>query len=320
MEMNIPIVTCFSFTSVTHMPWEASLAEDFEPERYLDSISESPDSRAHPLTESPEDLRGLRRLSRIVDHLRGENGCPFDRKQTLAALVSDLKDEIYELEESVEKEDHVNIAREMGDLFVILFMARRILWEHSGESLGAIMSRASLKMVSRHPHVFEAPTPGKSLAAIWETWEEKKRKEPGHRDRESVLDGIPQTMPSLAAASKLGQKAGRVGFDWTTADAVVEKIFEEWDEVQRARKEGIDRLSEEIGDLLFVLAQFARLSGIRPEEALHRANRKFRDRFHVMEQEAESQGLPLASLTPDQWEGLWQESKKRLSNIKDQRA
>ncbi len=293
---------------------------NFDPSRYLESLPETPDTRSLPLTETPEDLRGFRRLSRVVDHLRGENGCPFDRKQTLSALVSDLKDEIFELEESVLKDDHENIAREMGDLFVILFMARRILWERSGQSLGGILDGAARKMVSRHPHVFESPSPDKSLEAIWETWEEKKRKEPEHRDRTSVLDGIPLTMPALSIAAKQGQKAGRVGFDWSSADAVIPKVLEEWQEVLEAREEGPERLSEELGDLLFVLAQFARLSGIRPEEALTSANRKFRDRFHFMEREAAARGLPLSSLSAEQWESLWEESKKssRLTKGSDQ--
>ncbi|MCL4485925.1 MAG: nucleoside triphosphate pyrophosphohydrolase [Nitrospirae bacterium] len=289
----------------------------FDPTRYLETLSDTPDTRARPLTESPEDLRGFRRLSRIVDHLRGENGCPFDRKQTLAALVSDLKDEIFELEESVQKEDHDNIAREMGDLFVILFMARRILWERSGQSLGGILDKAAHKMVSRHPHVFETHTPEKSLEAIWETWEEKKRKEPEHRDRTSVLDGIPLTMPALTVAAKQGQKAGRVGFDWPSAEGVIPKVLEEWQEVLEARQEGSERLSEEIGDLLFVLAQFARLSGIRPEEALASANRKFKDRFQSMERAASEKGLPLSSLTAEQWENLWESAKKPSPPLKD---
>ncbi len=282
----------------------------FDPSLYLENLPDVPDNRAHPLTETPGDLQGFRRLSRIVDHLRGENGCPFDKKQTLSALVADLKDEIFELEESVQKDDSENIAREMGDLFVILFMARRILWEKSGQSLGTIFDGAARKMVTRHPHVFESPAPGKSLEAIWETWEEKKRKEPEHRDRRSVLDGIPLTMPALTVAAKQGQKAGRVGFDWRSPDEVCPKVLEEWQEVLEARLEGPERLSEEIGDLLFVLAQFARLSGIRPEEALASANKKFRDRFHFMERTAASQGIPLSDLTSEQWEALWTESKK----------
>ena len=117
-------------------------------------------------------------------------------------------------------------------------------------------------------------------------------------------------MPALTVAAKQGQKAGRVGFDWPSPDAVCPKVLEEWQEVLEARLEGPERLAEEIGDLLFVLAQFARLSGIRPEEALSSANRKFRDRFRFMEREAAAQGIPLADLTSEQWEALWTESKK----------
>ena len=293
------------------------MSDAFDPARYLETLPESPDQRALPSTESADDLRGFLRLFRIIDHLRGNNGCPFDQNQTLSHLISDLKDEIFELEESVQTEDLPNIAREMGDLFIILFMARRILWEKSGVSLGDIFNGSARKMVSRHPHVFESHTPDKSLESIWETWEAKKRKEPEHTNRSSVLDGIPRTMPALTVAAKQGQKAGRVGFDWPSADAVEPKILEEWQEVLEARHEGIDRLTEEVGDLLFVLAQFARLSGIRPEEALTRANRKFRHRFHFMEREAAARGVSLSSLTPSQWEALWEESKAHTAVDKE---
>jgi len=281
----------------------------FDPHHYLESLLDLQDNRAVPRTGDPSDCPAFLRLSLIIDHLRGEYGCPFDRKQTLNALVLDLKDEIFELEESILKNDGGSASREIGDLFLILFMARRILWEKTQVSLGAILDEAALKMISRHPHVFEEHNPDKSLEAIWETWEEKKRKEPEHKDRTSVLDGIPVTMPSLSIAAKIGQKAGRVGFDWPSADSVIPKIEEEWKEVLEARSQGNDRIAEEIGDLLFALAQFSRHLGIRPEEALAQANRKFKNRFLFMEKMAADQGSPLSSLTPDSWETLWEKSK-----------
>jgi len=281
----------------------------FDPPRYLESILERPDTRSTPRTDTPDDLPAFGRLVMIIDHLRGNYGCPFDRKQTLSALVCDLKDEIFELEESILKNDDENVSREIGDLFLILLMARRILWEKNHSTMGAILTEAALKMVSRHPHVFEEHTPDKSLEAIWETWEEKKRKEPEHRDRTSVLDGIPVTMPALAIASKQGQKASRVGFDWPSVDAVLSKVEEEWSEVLEARHQGKERLTEEIGDLLFVMAQLSRHMGIRPEEALSQANRKFRSRFIFMEKEASRQGRSLSELAPESWDELWEKAK-----------
>lgn len=292
--------------------WEFLMA--FDPETILSSLSREADIRALPVTLSESDPVSVRSLLRVVDHLRGESGCPFDRKQTLEGLLSDLKDEIFELEESLEEDDLPNVAREMGDLFVILFMFRRILWERTGVTLGEILDGTSRKMISRHPHVFERPEPGKSLEAIWETWEEKKRAEAPHHDRRSILDGIPRTMPSLQTAAKLGQKAGRVGFDWPDAAAVLSKAEEEVAEIRSASAEGPERLKEEIGDLLFAVVQFSRLSGIRPEEALTAANRKFRRRFSFMEERASREGRPLSGLSPDDWENLWNMAKKEESS------
>ena len=285
----------------------------FDPKEYLSNIAREADPRAVPVTADPRDTTAVLTLLRIVDHLRGDNGCPFDRKQTLKGLLSDLKDEVYELEESLEDGDLHNLSREMGDVFLILFMARRILWEKTTVSLGEILDGASLKMVSRHPHVFESPDPQKSLEAIWETWEEKKRAEAVHQDRRSVLDGIPRTMPALQASARLGQKAGRVGFDWTSNQSVLDKVEEECAEIRAATSEGPARLAEEIGDMLFAMAQFARLSGIRPEEALAEANKKFKRRFISMEEQATGENRALSSLSPEEWARLWENAKNRRS-------
>ena len=283
----------------------------FDPKEYLSNIAREADPRAVPVTADPRDATAVLTLLRIVDHLRGDNGCPFDRKQTLKGLLSDLKDEVYELEESLEDGDLHNLSREMGDVFLILFMARRILWEKTTVSLGEILDGASLKMVSRHPHVFESPDPQKSLEAIWETWEEKKRAEAVHQDRRSVLDGIPRTMPALQASARLGQKAGRVGFDWTSNQSVLDKVEEECAEIRAATSEGPARLAEEIGDMLFAMAQFARLSGVRPEEALAEANKKFKRRFISMEEQATRESRALSSLSPEEWARLWENAKNR---------
>ncbi len=283
----------------------------FDPKEYLSNIAREADPRAAPVTADPRDATAVLTLLRIVDHLRGDNGCPFDRKQTLKGLLSDLKDEVYELEESLEDGDLHNLSREMGDVFLILFMARRILWEQTTVSLGEILDGASLKMVSRHPHVFESPDPEKSLEAIWETWEEKKRAEAVHQDRRSVLDGIPRTMPALQASARLGQKAGRVGFDWTSSQSVLDKVEEECAEIRAATSEGPGRLAEEIGDMLFAMAQFARLSGVRPEEALAEANKKFKRRFISMEEQATRESRALSSLSPEEWARLWENAKNR---------
>ncbi|MHB8421273.1 MAG: nucleoside triphosphate pyrophosphohydrolase [Leptospirales bacterium] len=263
-----------------------------------------------PRTFTEEDGAGLLRLLEIIDHLRGENGCSFDKTQTVEALLRDLKDELYELSEAVESGQPLQTSREIGDLVLILLFMRRILWEKDQTRLSDILDHVSTKMVRRHPHVFLEPNLSIDSKTIWERWEKEKRQEEEHRDRLSILDGIPRTMPALEVAFKQGQKAGRVGFDWTDEDAVWEKVIEEIGELSEARFEGPERLDHEIGDLLLAVSSYARHAGIRPEEALERANHRFDQRFRSMETRASESGQSLASLTPEQWNELWEEAKR----------
>ena len=263
-----------------------------------------------PQTSGEEDAAGLLRLLEIIDHLRGENGCPFDRTQTVDALLRDLKDEFYELSDAIASGQSLQTSREIGDLVLILLFMRRILWESEQTRFSDILDHVSAKMVRRHPHVFLEPDPSIDSKTLWERWEQEKRKEEEHRDRSSILDGIPRSMPALDVAFRQGQKAGRVGFDWTDEDSVWEKVIEEVGELAEARFEGPERLDHEIGDLLLAVSSYARHAGIRPEEALERANLRFDRRFRHMEIRATQSGQPLAALTPEQWNHLWEEAKR----------
>lgn len=267
-----------------------------------------------PRTFTEEDAAGLLRLLEIIDHLRGENGCSFDKIQTVEALLRDLKDELYELSEAIESGQTLQTAREIGDLVLILLFMRRILWENDQTGLSDILDHVSTKMLRRHPHVFLEPDPSIDTKTLWERWEKEKRGEEEHRDRISILDGIPRTMPALEVAFKQGQKAGRVGFDWTDEDSVWEKVIEEIGELSEARFEGPERLDHEIGDLLLAVSSYARHAGIRPEEALERANHRFDQRFRHMETRQAESGQSLASLTPEQWNELWEEAKRSEQN------
>ncbi|MHB1287259.1 MAG: nucleoside triphosphate pyrophosphohydrolase [Leptospirales bacterium] len=263
-----------------------------------------------PLTFGQADAASLLRLLGVIDHLRGENGCPFDRAQTIEALHRDLKDELYELSDAIESAQSLPISREIGDLVLILLFMRRILWEKDKTTFSDLLDHVSSKMIRRHPHVFLEPNPSIDSKTLWDRWEQEKRKEEEHRDRTSILDGIPRTMPALDVAFRQGQKAGRVGFDWTDEDSVWEKVIEEVGELAEARFEGPQRLDHEIGDLLLAVSSYARHAGIRPEEALARANQRFDQRFRHMEHRAEESGEPLSSLSPEQWNHLWESAKE----------
>ncbi len=250
-------------------------------------------------------------LCTIIARLRGPEGCAFDRQQTLPSLLEDLREEVYELSDAITQKNLTGAAGEIADLLTVLLFMREILQEQNGLSLTDLFKKATDKMIRRHPHVFSEPDPGKNVQAIWETWETIKKTEEEHQDRKSLLDGVPRSMPALDAAQKLGKKAGRVGFDWPSADDAWEKVIEEVGELSEARHESLERTRQEYGDLLLALSSYGRHLGIRAEEALSEANGRFRDRFHQMEQAAAASGTSLSSLTALQWDRLWVEAKQK---------
>lgn len=262
-----------------------------------------------PTSQGDRDAARLALLLEVIDHLRGEKGCAFDRKQTLSGLLRDLKDEIYELDEAIGNQNHGQAAREIGDLILILLFMRRILWESEKTTFGEIAGHVAGKMIRRHPHVFRNPQETIDARVLWETWEHEKRKETEHSDRTSILDGIPRNMPALEIAFKQGQKTARVGFDWTDEESVWEKVIEEIGELSEARTEGPERLKHEIGDLILAVTSYARHVGIRSEEALDSANQRFDSRFRRMEERVLKSGRALASLTAEEWDELWEEAK-----------
>jgi len=247
----------------------------------------------------------------VIDQLRGPGGCAFDRSQTLATLLEDLREEVYELADAILAENLDEASGEISDLLTVLFFMRQIIWEKNGLLPSDLLNRSAEKMIRRHPHVFGEPDPDKKIQAIWETWEAIKKTEEEHRNRESMLDGIPRSMPALDAAQKLGRKAGRIGFDWLSPDGAWEKVLEEIGELSEARHESPERLRHEFGDLLLALSSYARHLGIRAEEALLEANKRFRNRFHQMELSASQSGKTLSSLSPEEWDDLWIAAKEK---------
>ena len=267
-------------------------------------------SPPRPKTTGEADGIAFLRLLEIVDHLRGEEGCPFDREQTVPRLLNDLREELHELQEAVEDKKHMAILSEIGDMVLILLFIRRILWEEKPISVAELLDHTSGKMVRRHPHVFLDPDPTIDKKTLWSNWEKEKRKEKEHEGRTSLLDGIPRTMSSLERDFRQGQKAARTGFDWTEEEDVWEKVIEEVGELSEARSEGDDRLDHELGDLLLALTSYARHRGLRPEESLARANDRFSKRFRHMEEECRHLNRELSSLSPDEWDRLWENAKK----------
>ncbi len=230
------------------------------------------DRRMHAETE-------LRRLLTIMAALRDpETGCPWDRAQNFATIAPYTIEEAYEVADAIAREDMPALADELGDLlFQVVYNAR--LAEEAGHFAFADVARTiSDKMIRRHPHVF-ANAPAEAGL-----WERGKAAERAARGVEGTLASVPEALPALARAHKLSARAARVGFDWPDAEAVLAKLDEETAEL-RAEFASADpaRLEDEVGDMLFVLANLARKLGLDPEAALHRANRKFTRRFAAVE-------------------------------------
>ncbi len=270
-----------------------------------------PDSGPPP----PDDP--LDRLRRLVARLRGPDGCPWDREQTLADLRAYLIEEVHEAAAAIDDDDPPALGEELGDVLFLVVFAAELLRERGGAGIAEVARAAEAKMVSRHPHVF-GDEQAHDAAAVRKVWGQRKRAERDASEGEpgagSALDGVPASLPTLLKAYRMTQKAADLGFDWPEVDGVLAKIEEELGEVREAIAEhqgdlergeaggsegdraksgdgaggagpdrGRDRLRDELGDLLFTAANLARHLHIDPDAALAGANRRFRDRFGRME-------------------------------------
>jgi nucleoside triphosphate diphosphatase len=252
----------------------------------------------------------LRRLLDIMATLRDPvSGCPWDQQQDFASIAPYTIEEAYEVADAIARRDSAALADELGDLlFQVVYHAR--MAEEAGQFGFADVAKAIAdKMIRRHPHVFgEAAM--RDAAAQTVAWEHQKTAERAARAETGTLAGVPIGLPALTRAAKLTARAARVGFDWPDAEAVLAKLDEEIAEV-RAELPAADpdRLRDEVGDLLFVLANLARKLDLDPETCLRQANDKFSGRFNGIEQAAASEGRSLADMSLGDMEQEWQKIK-----------
>jgi ATP diphosphatase len=263
-----------------------------------------------PSASSPETE--LRRLIDIMAALRDPiAGCPWDREQDFASIAPYTIEEAYEVADAIARRDFAALPDELGDLlFQVVYHAR--MAEEAGRFAFADIARAIAdKMIRRHPHVF-GDAAARDAAEQTAAWEAQKSAERAARAETGTLAGVPTGLPALTRATKLTARAARVGFDWPDAEAVLVKLDEEVAEL-RAELPHADpeRLTDEMGDLLFVLANLARKLKLDPETCLRHANRKFAQRFQAMEQQAEAAGRSLAEMSLAEMEAAWQEVKRR---------
>lgn len=244
-------------------------------------------------------------LVEIIKKLRAPDGCPWDREQTLESLKPHLLEETYEVLEAMD-EGGDKLMGELGDLLLQVVFQSNICDEKGEFSIEDVVQAISEKMIRRHPHVFGELSDIKTSDEVLVNWEKIKKEEKEHKDRKSILDGVPKGLPALLKAEKLQKKASKVGFDWPEVHGVIDKVEEEIDELRDEIMVGNkEKAQEELGDLFFALVNLSRHLGVNPETCLNAASAKFEKRFRYVEE-----NYDLENATLEEMDRIWEEAKK----------
>jgi MazG family protein len=248
--------------------------------------------------------RPIERLLEIMARLRGPDGCPWDREQTHASIKPQLVEECYEVLEAIDAESPAMLKEELGDLLLHVVFHAQLADEAGHFNFDDLTCAINDKLVRRHPHVF-GEAKAHDAAAVRVAWDAIKAKE--KPERSGPLDGIPRHLPALMRAHEIGRKAAKVGFDWPDSQGPLAKIHEEVDEL--AAETDPERTEEELGDLLFALANFARHRHLDPEQALTRATDKFIRRFEAMRRRIETAGGSFQGMSLEAMDLVWEQVK-----------
>jgi ATP diphosphatase len=259
------------------------------------------------MNQNPE--RSIENLLEIMATLRGPAGCPWDRAQDFASIAPYTIEEAYEVADAIERGDLPGLCDELGDLLFQVVFHARMAEEAGAFAFGDVVAAISAKLRRRHPHVFAGAAVADADAQRRD-WEAHKAAERAARGDDSALAGIARSLPALARAAKLGARAAGVGFDWESPAGVRAKLDEELAELAAAEASGdAAAVAEELGDVLFTVANLARRLGVAPEEALRAANGKFERRFRAVEQRVGAGGRRLADLGPAELDREWAVAK-----------
>ena len=277
-----------------------------------------------PVTSHDSTAVALQRLLDIKRALRDpEQGCPWDRKQTFDTIAPYTLEETYEVLDAIARKDFDDLRDELGDLlFQVVFYAQ-MGQEQGLFTFDDVCHAISDKLERRHPHVFSDTSQNVTQAAVNREaalagWESRKAEERAEKALYSALDDIPDALPALMKAHKIQKRCASVGFDWNTLGPVLDKVYEEIDEVMFEARQAVvdeDKLGEEIGDLLFATVNLSRHLGHKAENALQAANRKFERRFRQVEQIVTASGQTMESATLDEMEAAWQQVKKQETEM-----
>ena len=261
------------------------------------------------------------KLVGVLARLRAPGGCPWDREQTHATLRTYLIEEAYEVLEALDGADDVKFAEELGDLLLQVVFHAQMADEEGRFTIVDVIREIYEKMIRRHPHVFGEKR-AKDAAEVLRNWEiikKEERRTKGAEEEEaaeSVLDGVPRSLPGLLEGYQLTRKAARIGFDWENVGGIFEKLQEETEELRQVlEKRGGKEIEGEVGDILFAAVNLARFLKIDPEIAMKKASGKFSRRFQEMERMAGEQGTTLAEVPRERMEELWEEAKGRESKV-----
>ena len=276
-----------------------------------DSAAQAPETASSSPTKTKAEA-AVTDLLALMARLRDpEGGCPWDVEQTFATIAPYTIEEAYEVADAIQRGDLTGLREELGDLLFQVVFHSQMAQEQGAFEFADVAADLTAKMTARHPHVF-GDAGARSASEQTQAWEALKAQERARKAQGrpvSLLDDVPQALPALTRAEKLTKRAARIGFDWPNPEAVLEKLAEELEEVADARRNGTTAdVAEEIGDLLFVIANLARKLDVDPEEALRQANAKFTRRFQHIE--ARLEDLPEAKGDLPAMEALWVEAKK----------
>lgn len=247
----------------------------------------------------------IERLLRIMDELRIQ--CPWDRKQTTQTLRQQTIEEVYELADAITEEDWKGLKEELGDLLLHIVFYSKIGTERGQFTFSDVIEGVCNKLVGRHPHIYSSVQVDNE-EQVKQNWEQIKLKE----GKESILSGVPTSLPAIIKALRLQDKTKQVGFEWDHIDQVKEKVDEEIKELYEAVGEGKqEKIEEEFGDVLFALVNYARFAKVDPEQALEKTNKKFMRRFRYIEEQAKTQGKNLHDMDLEEMDALWNQAKEQ---------
>ena len=256
----------------------------------------------------------LNQLIKLIDTLRGEEGCPWDKAQTPRSMVNYLIEEVYELVDAIESDAPEAVREELGDVLFQVFFIAGLYAEGGDFDIHKVAGMGVEKMTRRHPHVFgesSVDSPGE----VTKRWHEIKNEENIAGRKESIIDSVPSNMPALMRAYRISDRAAREGFDWPDVTGVIAKVEEEWEEFRSEfaatlqTGENRDRVAMEFGDILFSLVNVARFANVHPETALSASIRKFEQRFKRMEAILAETGEEMGAVSFERLNQLWETAK-----------